>query len=81
MFLVLKRHSSYTSGTQDTGFRRLALDKEGERTLIGKGFFKEPFVLDADGCVAVPDSPGLDIELDEEGLERIMARPWHVRRG
>ena len=35
----------------------------------------------ADGCVAVPDGPGLGIELDKEGLERIMARPWHTRRG
>jgi galactonate dehydratase len=51
------------------------------RTLIGQGFFKAPFVLDADGCVAVPDGPGLGIELDEDGLERILAHPWHVRRG
>jgi galactonate dehydratase len=55
--------------------------RDGARTLIGKGFFKEPFELDAAGCVAVPDGPGLGIELDEEGLERIMAHPWHVRRG
>jgi galactonate dehydratase len=55
--------------------------RDGDRTLIGRGFLKEPFVLDADGCVAVPDGPGLGIELDGEGIERIMARPWHVRRG
>jgi galactonate dehydratase len=55
--------------------------RDGAHTLIGKGFFKEPFVLDADGCVAVPDGPGLGIELDEEGMERIMARSWHTRRG
>jgi galactonate dehydratase len=55
--------------------------RDGNRTLIGRGFFKEPFVLDADGCVAVPDGPGLGIELDAEGMERIMAHLWHVRRG
>ena len=55
--------------------------RHGNRTLIGQGFLKEPFVLDAEGCVSVPDGPGLGVELDVEGLERIMARPWHVRRG
>jgi galactonate dehydratase len=53
----------------------------GDRTLIGQGFFKEPFVLDGEGCVTVPDGPGLGIELDEKGMEQIMARPWHTRRG
>ncbi len=51
------------------------------RTLIGKGYLKEPFVLDADGCVTVPQLPGLGIELDEAGMQRIMARPWSTQRG
>ena len=51
------------------------------RTYIGTGFFKEPFVLDDAGCVHVPSGPGLGVELDEAGLERIMAREWSTRRG
>ena len=41
--------------------------RKGGRTLIGKGYLWEPFVLDGEGCVAVPQGPGLGIELDEEG--------------
>ena len=55
--------------------------RENGRTLIGKGYFTEPFVLDGEGCVAVPERPGLGIELDEAGMERIMAMPWDARRG
>jgi galactonate dehydratase len=55
--------------------------RENGRTLIGRGYFKDPFVLDADGCVAVPDKPGLGIELDEEGLKEIMAKAWSTQRG
>ena len=51
------------------------------RTVIGAGYFKDPFVLDNEGCVAVPDKPGLGIELDDEGMARIMAKPWVERRG
>jgi galactonate dehydratase len=55
--------------------------RDGDRTLIGQGYLREPFVLDAEGCVSVPDKPGLGIELDEDGLNQIMVQPWHVRRG
>ena len=55
--------------------------REGGRTIIGKGYLKEPFVLGDDGCVAVPDGPGLGIELDDDGLRAIMARPWSMERG
>jgi len=55
--------------------------REDGRTYIGKGYLKAPFVLDAEGCVAVPQGPGLGVELDEVGLEAIMARPWTVQRG
>jgi len=55
--------------------------REGGRTYLGAGYLREPFVLDDDGCVAVPDGPGLGIELDEQGMRRIMERPWRVQRG
>jgi galactonate dehydratase len=51
------------------------------RTTFGRGYLKDPFVLDGDGCVAVPTRPGLGIELDEDGLAEIMALPWHEQRG
>ena len=40
------------------------------RTTFGAGYLKRPFVLDDEGCVAVPDGPGLGIELDEGGHGR-----------
>jgi galactonate dehydratase len=55
--------------------------REQGRTYIGKGYLKTPFVLDAEGCVAVPKKPGLGVELDEDGLQEIMARPWQTQRG
>lgn len=55
--------------------------REGGRTLIGKGYLKTPFELDAEGCVAVPQGPGLGVELDEDGLQEIMTRPWRLQRG
>jgi galactonate dehydratase len=55
--------------------------REGGRTLIGYGYLAEPFVLGEDGCVAVPQGPGLGIEVDKAGLETIMQRQWSERRG
>lgn len=55
--------------------------REDDRTLFGKGYFRRPFVLDDDGCVAVPTAPGLGVEIDEEGMAEIMARPWSEQRG
>lgn len=55
--------------------------RENGRTYFGTGFFKEPFALDADGCVAVSTKPGLGIEIDEGGLARIMEKPWSAQRG
>jgi len=51
------------------------------KTFIGKGFFKDPFVLDSEGCVNVPDKPGLGIEIDDAGFETIMSKPWSSVRG
>ena len=42
--------------------------REGSQTVIGKGYLREPFVLDGDGCVQVPQSPGLGVELDDDGM-------------
>jgi galactonate dehydratase len=55
--------------------------REGGRTYIGRGYFAEPFALDGEGCVAVPNGPGLGVELDEAGMAAIMAKPWRVERG
>jgi galactonate dehydratase len=55
--------------------------RQDGKTYFGKGYFKEPFVLDADGCVQVPQGPGLGVEVDDEGLAEIMARPWASQRG
>ena len=55
--------------------------REGGKTWIGKGYLKTPFVLDEEGCVAVPQTPGLGIELDEDGLKEVMRQPWSERRG
>ncbi len=51
------------------------------RTVIGAGFFKDPYALDDEGFVAVPDGPGLGIELDPEGFEKIMSKTWSGVRG
>jgi galactonate dehydratase len=55
--------------------------REGGQTIIGKGYLKTPFVLDGDGCVAVPTGPGLGVEIDEDGLSAIMRYPWSTQRG
>jgi galactonate dehydratase len=55
--------------------------REDGKTYFGKGYFKDPFVLDEEGCVQLPQGPGLGIELDEDGMAEIMARPWHSQRG
>jgi galactonate dehydratase len=55
--------------------------REGGRTYIGKGYLREPFVLDDEGYVAVPQGPGLGIELDEAGLAEVHRYPWSGMRG
>jgi len=54
---------------------------DGGGTLIGKGYLRDPFMLDAEGCVTVPTKPGLGIELDDDGMARIMEHPWSSQRG
>ena len=55
--------------------------RDGGRTVIGAGYLRDPFVVGDDGCVAVPNAPGLGVELDEAGMARIMAKPWSTQRG
>ncbi|MQG87506.1 MAG: hypothetical protein FI699_01370 [SAR202 cluster bacterium] len=50
-------------------------------TVIGRGYFKDPYVIDSDGFIPTPESPGLGIEIDEKGMEEIMSKPWHAQRG
>jgi hypothetical protein len=59
---------------------RSTIGARADGTYVGKGCLKEPFVLDEDGFVAVPQQPGLGIELDEAGMREIMARPWSTQR-
>ena len=42
-----------------------------EHTTLGKGILKEPFVLDADGYVPLPEKPGLGIEIDDESIAEL----------
>ncbi|MBO7748532.1 hypothetical protein I8J29_30590, partial [Paenibacillus sp. MWE-103] len=55
--------------------------REGGVTRIGGGYMKAPFELGPDGCVAVPDAPGLGFELDPAGFEAVLRRPWRAARG
>jgi galactonate dehydratase len=55
--------------------------REGGQTLIGSGYLASPFVLDAEGCVAVLQEADLGVEIDKAGFATIMQRPWSERRG
>jgi galactonate dehydratase len=46
-----------------------------EQVNLGEGYLKEPFKV-ADGHVAVPTSPGLGIEVDEEELVDKIGHDW-----
>lgn len=55
--------------------------REGGITRIGSGYMRHPFELGEDGCVQVPDLPGIGFELDENGFADIMKQPWRPERG
>lgn len=55
--------------------------REGDRTVIGQGYLATPFELDDEGCVPLPEGPGLGVEIDTEAFEKIMAHPWRTIRG
>lgn len=37
---------------------------------LGEGILKQPFKIESDGCIKVPDRPGLGIEVDEAAIEQ-----------
>ncbi|NBQ62775.1 MAG: galactonate dehydratase, partial [Proteobacteria bacterium] len=37
--------------------------RDGGRTVIGAGYLRDPFVVGDDGCVEVPNAPGLGVEI------------------
>lgn len=49
-----------------------------EQVSLGEGYLKEPFRL-AGGMVAVPDRPGLGVELDENALADKIDHDWRNR--
>ena len=55
--------------------------RDGGMTRIGCGYMREPFELGDDGCVPVPERPGIGFELDEIGFANIMKLPWRAARG
>jgi galactonate dehydratase len=46
-----------------------------EQVSLGEGYLKKPFQV-VDGFVAVPEGPGLGIELDEEALAGKLGHDW-----
>ena len=38
---------------------------------LGVGILTKPFVIEKDGCIRIPDGPGLGIEVDESRLEEL----------
>jgi galactonate dehydratase len=58
-----------------------------EHVTLGEGYLKTPFVI-AKGHIAVPEAPGLGIEIDEEALQTKLydgawatPRLWHEDGG
>jgi len=47
-----------------------------EQVSFGEGYIKNPFVLQKDGTVLIPDKPGLGIELDEYQIKDKIGHDW-----
>lgn len=47
-----------------------------EQVTLGEGYLKEPFKLQKDGTVMVPNKPGLGVELDEDALKDKIGHDW-----
>ena len=54
-----------------------------EHNTLGGELLKEPFRLDGDGYIPVPDKPGLGVEIDEEKFQTLIRKdarghlPWY----
>lgn len=47
-----------------------------EQVSLGEGYLKNPFKLQADGTLLIPEGPGLGIELDEDALQDKIGHDW-----
>ncbi|MHA4847535.1 galactonate dehydratase [Flavitalea antarctica] len=47
-----------------------------EQVSLGEGYLKNPFKLQKDGTVMIPDGPGLGIELDEDQIKDKIGHDW-----
>lgn len=47
-----------------------------EQVSLGEGYLKNPFKLQSDGSVMIPQGPGLGVELDEDALEDKIGHDW-----
>ncbi len=47
-----------------------------EQVSLGEGYLKNPFKLQSDGSVLIPDAPGLGVELDEDAMEDKIGHDW-----
>lgn len=47
-----------------------------EQVSLGEGYLKNPFKLQKDGTVMIPQGPGLGIELDEEQIKDKIGHDW-----
>lgn len=47
-----------------------------EQVSLGEGYLKNPFVLQKDGTVLLPEKPGLGVELDEDALKDKIGHNW-----
>ena len=48
---------------------------------LGVGLLKKPFVIEGDGCIRIPEAPGLGIEVDEDALATYeFAGDWDTPR-
>ncbi len=47
-----------------------------EQVTLGEGYLKNPFKLQADGTVMIPEGPGLGIELDEALIKDKIGHDW-----
>jgi len=47
-----------------------------EQVTLGEGYLKNPFKLETDGTVLIPEGPGLGIELDEDAIQDKIGHDW-----